>query len=223
MSRVLLSFLLLVLLAPVARAEDPPRAFQGQDDTIYPEFPDADPDAPIARLRIVFDQVSQTQEIAAEPNVPFEAYVLAHDVQIALAGWETKLLIDERLTVLNRELVAEINVGKGNEVYAAVKPKDCKSGKTILLAKLTLMLTEPATDVTLGLAPASKPTATTAKSPFDGPTPVYLVCRKEPDVRPFDYCTTCAVVNPRSVEPERDADAKPSATDLFKLDRGRQR
>ena len=210
-------------LAAPSRAEDPPRAFQGQDDTVYPEFADAPADAPTARLRIVFDLVSRSQEIAAEPNVPFDAYVLAHDVQIALRGWEAKLLIDERLTVLSKQLLADVNVGQGDEVFAALKPRNCESGETIVLAELKLMLTEPATDLTLGLAPTDRPSQPTVASDVEGPTPVYLVCRPETDVRPFDYCSTCAVVNPRRLAPERDATTKPAATDLFKLDRGRHR
>lgn len=209
--------------ATSVRAEDPPRAFQGIDNTVFPEYPDAPPDAPTARLRIVFDPVSRSQEIAVEPNVPFEAYIVAYDVQIALRGWEAKLLIDERLTVLETEILADVNVGQGPEVYAALKPQNCESGEEIVVGRMRLMLTEPATDLTLGLAPTSKPSATTAPSEFDGPTPVYLVCRPEADVRPFASCEICAVVNPRQVEPEPDVETKPSAADLFGIERSRQR
>lgn len=215
--------LLAALVAAPAWAEDPPRAFQGQDDTVFPEFPDAPADAPTARLRIVFDTVSRAQEIAAQPNVPFDAYVVAHDVQIALRGWEATLLIDERLTVISQELTADVNVGQSPEIFAALKPKNCKSGETIVLAHLRLLLREPATDVTLGLAPTSRPSAVTVETDLEGPTPVYLVCRPEADVRPFDHCTTCAVVNPEQVHPERDETTKPTAADLFELNRGRQR
>lgn len=220
-----IAFGLLLVAASVSgvRAEDPPRAFQGLDDSVFPEYPDAPPDAPTARLRIVFDPVSRSQEIAAEPKVPFEAYVVAYDVQIALRGWEAKLLLDERLTVLETDILADVNVGQGREVYAALKPQNCETGEEIVVARMRLMLTEPATDVTLGLAPTGRPSEPTVASDVEGPTPVYLVCRPEPDVRPFDSCEVCAVVNPRQVRPEPDVESKPSAADLFGIERGRQR
>ena len=214
----------LIVVAAAARAEDPPpRAFQGQDNTIFPEYPDAPPDAPTARLRMVVDVVSRDQEIAVEPNEPFDVYIVAYDVQIALRGWEARLVIDDRLTVLETEILADVNVGQGKEIYAAVKPQNCEAGDEIVVGRMKLMLAEPATDVVLGLAPTNRPSEPTVETDVEGPTPVYLVCRPEADVRPFEYCEVCVVVNPRQIEPEPNVDAKPSATDLFGIDRGRQR
>ncbi len=220
---------LILLLALPATAqetgadEDPPRAFQGQESTRFPDYPDAPPGAPDARLRIVFDLVSRDQEIAAEPNEPFDVYVIAHDVQVALRGWEARLQIDERLTVVESQLLAEVNVGQWPDVYAAVKPADCQAGATIVLAQMKMMLTESATDVVLGLAPASRPSAPTVETELEPPTPVYLVCRPGKDIRPFDYCETCAVVNPLEIEAERDDDAASDASSLFDPVSGRHR
>jgi hypothetical protein len=229
MRSTILTFVLLLWAVVPATAqdrsdeEDPPRAFQGLDTSEFPEYPDAPPGAPDARLRIVFDLVSRGQEIAAEPNQPFDVYLIAHDVQVALRGWEARVQIDERLTVVESQILADVNVGQWPEVYAAVKPEDCQSGETIVLAQMKMMLTEPATDVVLGLAPTSRPSAPTVETDLEPPTPVYLVCRPGKDVRPFDYCETCAVVNPREVEPERDEDSRPDAESLFDPVSGRHR
>jgi len=150
-------------------------------------------------------------------------YVIAHDVQVALRGWEARLQIDERLTVVESQLLAEVNVGQWPDVYAAVKPADCQAGATIVLAQMKMMLTESATDVVLGLAPASRSSAPTVETELEPPTPVYLVCRPGKDIRPFDYCETCAVVNPLEIEAERDDDAASDASSLFDPVSGRHR
>ena len=219
-AHLVLVFAILFAIGGPARGEDPPQAFQGDDPTAFPEYPDPPADAPEARLRIVFDLVSMDQEIAVEPNQPFEAHVLAHDVQIALRGWEATIVVDERLAVLEKEILGDINVGRWPEVFAALVPANCEAGATIQVARLRLMLTEPATDVTLGLAPTSRPSAITVPSELRQPSPVYLVCRDDDGLRPFDYCDTCAVVNPVEVRPEVDAE-EPRAEDLFGTGRGR--
>ena len=202
--------------------EDPPRAFQGRDDDVYPEFPDAPPDAPRARLEIVFDEISGSRELAVEPMQPFEAFVVAHDVQIALRGWEATLEIDPRLRLLEKEVLADLDIGQGNEVSAALKPRNCLSGTPITLARLKLMVTEPGqSDLVLGLGPIARPSVPEGVD-GEGPTPVYLVCRPGADLRPFDYCEICAVVNPREVRPEVPEDEADPLGDLLRPARGRQ-
>ncbi len=202
--------------------ESVPRAFQGQDDSVYPEFPAPAADAPTARLRMVFDLVSGAQELSVQPLQPFEVYVVAHDVQIAVRGWEAALVIDPRIRVLERDIPAEVNMGKGNEVFAALKPSDCLSGNPVVLARLQLMaMEEGLTDLVLGLAPYSRPSTPTVPTDMEGPMPVYLTCIPEVDIRPFDFCHTCAVVNPVSVRPERDEKAQDPVRELLKPQRSR--
>lgn len=217
-AHLVLAVVALLVASGTALAEDPPRAASGSGSVVFPEFPDPPADAPEARLRIVFDLVSMDQEIAVEPNQPFDAYVVALDVQIALRGWEARIVVDERLTVLEKELLADVNVGTWPEVYAAVVPANCWPEAKIQVARLRLMLTEAATDVTLGLAPASRPSAPTVPTELRQPSPVYLVCRDDNGLRPFDYCDTCAVVNPVRVRPETDVE---KTDDLFGPARGR--
>lgn len=202
--------LLLGTVATHAAAQEAPedrkRAFQGQDDNVFPEFPDPAPDAPTARLRMVFDLVSGAQELSVEPLQPFEVLVVAYDAQIPIRAWEATLVIDPRLRVLERDIPANVNVGQGDEVSAAVKPRDCFTDNPAVLARLKLMVMEEGlTDLVLGLGPVARPSIPTVPTDLEGPTPVYLTCIPELDMRPFDYCKTCAVVNPVSVRPEVDA------------------
>jgi hypothetical protein len=199
-----------------------PPAFQGQPENEYREYPDPEPGAPEARLRVVFDLVSGSQELAVEPGQPFDVYVVAHDVQIALRAWEATLVIDPRLSVLERKIPAEINVGQGNEVIAALKPRDCLSGTPIVLASLKLViLDEGLTDLVIGLGPIASPSIPSVPTEIEGPMPVYLTCRPGADLRPFDFCKICAVVNPRNVRPERDVPRPEPLRDLLEPIRGR--
>jgi len=182
-----------------AAAEDQeyPEALDVEDNTVYPEFPDAPADAPTARLRIVFDTISEEKAKSIEPRVPFEFYIVAYDVQIALRGWEAKLVLDPRLLLLEHEFDG-LNVGQGTEIITALTPKECKAGSPLTLARFKAMLPkEGLEDVILSLAPVGK-------SSFDPPSPGYLVCRPGSDLRVFDACDTCAVINPVHVQPEED-------------------
>ena len=223
--RMLLGLAALVLFFSsdsIAQDDSPPRAFQGQDDSVYPVFPAPAPDAPTARLRMVFDLVSGAQELSVEPLQPFDVYVVAHDVQIAVRGWEATLVIDPRLQVIERDVPAEFDMGQGNEVSAALKPRDCLSGNPVVLARLRLMLLEDGhTDLVLGLAPVARPSEPTVASDLEGPTPMYLTCVPETDLRPFDYCRSCAVVNPVGVRPERDESPKDRLREVLAPVRGR--
>jgi len=196
-----------------AGIEDPPRALDVDDDTVYPEFPDAPPDAPEARLRVYFDLASREQMLSVPVNQPFEFYVVAHDVQIALRGWEARVIVDSRIKVLERE-VEGLNVGKGDEFLVGLKPKNCKSGETFVLARYRCLLTEEGLqDLVIGLSP-------TGRSSFDPPRTGYLVCRPGADLRAFDHCDTCAVVNPVNVRPPSDEDDP--LQELLKPLRGRR-
>lgn len=180
-----------------AEEQEYPEALEVEDRSVYPEFPDPPEDLPEARLRIVFDLVSHAQEIHAEPGTPFEFHVVAHDVYVAVQAWEARVVVDPRLVVLERE-VDGLNLGQGDEIITALELKNCKAGEVIPLARYEAMVPEEGMDdLVLGLAPVSKST-------FDPPTPGYLVCRPGSELRTFDACDTCAVVNPVAVEPERD-------------------
>jgi hypothetical protein len=175
-----------------------PEALEVDDNTVFPEYPDASPDAPTARLRIVFDPISGEKAKHIRPLEPFEFFIVAHDVQVALRGWEAKLILDPRLLLLEREFDG-LNVGQGTEIVTALTPKECKSGTPVTLARFKAMLREDGlNDLVLGLAPVTK-------SSFDPPSPGYLVCRPGSDLRAFDACDTCAVVNPLKVKPESDS------------------
>lgn len=217
-----------VLLAPRVAAQtdsleiEYPPAFQGQLDNVFPEFPDPAPDAPTARLRLVFDLVSGAQELAVEAKQPFDVYIVAHDVQIAVLAWEASLIIDPRLHVLEREIVSALEIGQRNEVIATLKPRDCLSGTPIILGRLKLMfLEEGLTDLTLGLGPIARPSIPTVPTDIEGPMPVYQTCRPGGDLRPFDFCRTCVVVNPRNVRPELDQTRPQPLRDLLEPIRGR--
>lgn len=189
-----------------------PEALEVRDDTVYPEFPDAPADAPEARLRVVFDLVSMSTEIHAEARTPFDFYVVAHDVQVALRAWEAHVVVDPRLLVIEREFDG-LNVGRDNEIITALKPRNCKVGTPITLARFRAMVPEEGlTDLVIGLGPIGR-------SSFDPPTPGYLICRPGSDLRTFAACDTCAVVNPASVRPETDEESPLS--DILQPIRGR--
>ncbi len=191
-----------------------PPALEVRDDTIYPEFPDSPPDAPTPRLRIVFDLVSGATERHVEPEEPFEFFVVAHDVQVALRAWEAKIVLDPRILVVER-VFDGMNVGRDDEIVTALKPQDCKWGTPITLVRFKAILPPgESNDLVLGLAPIDK-------SSFDPPSPGYLVCRPEPDLRAFDACDTCAVINPQHVRPPSD---RPSSLDaILRPVKGRER
>jgi hypothetical protein len=175
-----------------------PEALEVDDNSVYPEYPDAAPDAPTARLRLVFDPISGETAKHVRPLEPFEFFIVAHDVQVALRGWEARVVLDPRLLLLEKEF-GGLNVGQGTEIVTALKPNECKSGTPITLARFKAMLREDGlNDLVLGLAPVTK-------SSFDPPSPGYLVCRPESVLRAFDACDTCAVVNPMRVKPESDS------------------
>jgi hypothetical protein len=193
--------------------QEPPRALDVDDDTVFPEFPDAPPDAPEARLRIYFDLASREQMLAPDVHEPFVFHVVAHDVQIALRGWEARVVVDPRIKVLERD-VEGLNVGRGDEFLVGLKPKNCKSGETMILATYRCMLAEEGLqDLVIGLAP-------TQRSSFDPPRAGYLVCRPGADLRTFDHCDTCAVVNPVQVRPS--AEDQGPLQDLLEPLRGRR-
>lgn len=210
------------LCAPVARAQEVPRATEVQDDSVYPEFADSAEDAPTARLRLVLDLVSGATAMPVAANVPFEVHVVAHDVQVALRGWEARLVHDPRLVFLDKKLDADIDIGKGTEVRAAYKPRNCKTGTPIVLGTFRFMLTEEgAQDLVLGLAPADPASVPSVETEVDLPAPIYLVCRPGADLRPFDACETCVVINPAQIAPESDAPPSPLDSILAPV-KGRQ-
>jgi hypothetical protein len=218
--RGLLPALLLICAGrwTIAAAGDPPektypRASDIEDPAAYPEFDDAPEGAPTASLSIVFDPISEERAKHVASGETFDFYVVAHDVQVALRAWEARIVVDPRIVVTDRQLDG-LNLGKGNEIITALKPKNCKEGTPITLAHFRAMLRDPdASDAVLGLAPISK-------SSFDPPSPGYLICRPGSDLRVFDACDTCAVVNPVKVTPPA-ADRPEQLDSLLKPIRGR--
>ena len=214
-SAVALSSLILASGVPAQESKDEGPQLDIKDPTVYPEFPDAPEDAPTARLRVVFDQVSRSTALSVEPHVPFDFWILAHDVQIALRAWEGRLVTDPRLIILERD-VEGLNLGRGDEMRSAFKPVECKSGPSIVLARFRAMVTEPGlTDLVIGLGPVQ------TRASLDPPVACYLICRPGKDLRPFDTCETCAVVNPVAVQPEVDAQDESPLRDILAPVRGR--
>lgn len=183
---------------------DPPRAYDFDTSHEYPEFPPQPADLPRERMEIVFDLVGRSRTLAVEPRIPFEFYVLAHHSRVAVRGWEASVEVDPRITVLERE-VAGLDVMPAPDDYMiGIKPADCLFGDTIVLVKYTAILMEDGlTDLTLGLAPISR-------SSFEPPSPGYLVCTPDHDLRDYDSCGLCAVVNPVRLKPEGLEEERPS-------------
>lgn len=175
-----------------------PEALEVFDNSEYPEYKDSPPDAPTARLRIVFDPISEETAKHVKAREPFEFFIVAYDVQVALRAWEAALVVDPRILIIDRQLDG-LNVGKGAEIATALIPKNCKSGSPLTLARYKAMLPkEGMNDLVLGLAPLKK-------SSFDPPSPGYLICRPGADLRVFDACDTCAVINPVSVKVPKES------------------
>ncbi len=189
-----------------AVAEDPDR---------FPDFPDPDPTAPPARLRVYFDQMQSAATRFVEPLEPFEFYLVAEWSQVGVRGWEANVAIDPRISILEKEFIG-INVGTGADWYVGIKPEECMAGPVIQLVRYKAMLTEPnLTDLVISVGP------TTKKSSFKPPAPGYLVCRPRPDNVLLEYhgCQPCAVVNPVETWP---VDARPNPlSDVLKPIRGR--
>ncbi|RKZ06245.1 hypothetical protein DRQ32_11415, partial [bacterium] len=180
MSRFLSAFLILVLAAPVASAQDD-GSFEGQQPTRWPEFEDAPEGAPDARIAFVFDPVSQRREAAIEVGVPVEVFLVAWDVQVALMAWEARLEFDERLILVAEEYHADLHFKHEGDTRATLKAENCVAAPQIILARFELLLMGPdaesAQDLVLGIAPASVPSKVTAATPQSAPVPVYQVCR----------------------------------------------
>jgi len=194
--------------ARAQEAEDPPRAFDFDDSHEYPEFPEPPADLPRERMEIVFDLVSRSRTLAVEPHVPFEFLVVAHHSRVAVRGWEASVQIDPRITVVGREVQGLDVMPAPDDYMIGIKPADCLYGDTIVLVKYTAMVVEPGlTDLTLGLAPISR-------SSFEPPSPGYLVCTPDHDLRDYEWCELCAVVNPVQKRPE--GEERPSFLDPVK-------
>lgn len=198
---------LLVLLAGPAVAQDssgdePEPAFQGTE-IVWPEFGDAPDDAPTARIGFVFDPVQRTREASITVGEPVEVLLVAWGVQVALHAWEANVRIDPRLTVIERDLEADLHLDlQDGDLLAMLEPENCNPSREIVLARYQLLLMEEgAEDLVLGLGPIAKPTELTVETDAPRPSPAYQVCRKDKDIRPFLYDEVSAVLNPVNVHP----------------------
>ena len=64
--------------------------------------------------------MSYSTEMYVEPQQPFDFYVVAHDVQVALMAWEARIVVDPRLLVIERDFEG-LNVGREDEIITALK------------------------------------------------------------------------------------------------------
>lgn len=205
----LITVLLFGCLAPsVARGQDEP-AFEGQQ-VIWPEFEDPAPGAPEARIGFAFDLVSRSREAAISVGEPLEVLLVAWDIQVALHAWEARLLFDERLTVVSTEYISDLHMEKDGDIRAMLKPERCNPSPEIVLARFeVLLLEEGATDLVLGIGPASIPSQVTDPTDAPVPCPVYQICRPGQGVRPFLFSEVSAVLNPAEVHPDPIEGEKP--------------
>jgi hypothetical protein len=192
---------LLLLVAVSANAQSEDRAFEGQQ-LIWPEFEDAPPDAPTARVGFAFDLVSRSREAAITVGEPVEVMLVAWDVQVALQAWEVKVLIDERLTVVEEEHIADLHFVTEGDVRGMLKAENCNASAEIVLARYKLLLLEEANDLVLGIGPATGPTVVTHPTDTPQPSPIYQICRENGDMRPFLWSDVSAVLNPVNVHPD---------------------
>lgn len=194
--------LILFLASPVLAGDKPERAFEGQE-VVWPEFEDAAPGAPTARIGFVFDPVSRSREASINVGEPVEVLLMAWDVQVALNAWEARLEFDPRLTVASSEYIADLHMDHEGDIRATIKPENCRSSPEIILARFTLILLgDDASDLVLRIGPARTPTVVTAETDAPMPAPVYQICRWDKDVRPFLFAPVNAVLNPVSVHPD---------------------
>lgn len=194
-----------------ATDEQPEPAFEGTQ-IVWPEFPDADPDAPTARIGFVFDPVQRTREASITKGEPIEALLVAWDVQVALHAWEARIKIDPRLTVIERKIDCDLHLDlEDGDLLAMLRPEHCNPSKEIVLARYKLMLLDDsdADDLVLGVGPIEKHSKVTVTTDAPSPSPVYQVCRKGKDVRPFLFSEVSAVLNPVNVHPEPIEDEAP--------------
>ena len=183
---------------------DPPPAFEGTK-VVWPEFADPPEGAPTARVGFVFDPVLRTREAAITVGEPVEVLLVAWDVQVALHAWELNISIDPRLTVIQRDLECDLHLDlEDGDLLAMLRPEHCKASSEIVLARYQLLLTdaEDSADLVLGIGPTAKPSRITVESDVPWPSPVYQVCRRGKDVRPFLFSEVSAVLNPEQVHPD---------------------
>jgi hypothetical protein len=193
---------LILFLASPALAGTEPVPAQQRQEVAWPEFEDAPPDAPTARMGFVFDPVSRDREAAIIVGEPVEVLLVAWDIQVALMAWEAHFEFDPRLTVVSTEYFADLHMEGDGDVRATLKRENCKSATEIILARFTVILLEDGSDLVLRIGPAKIATVVTAETDAPTPAPVYQTCRNEKDVRPFLFAPINAVLNPASVHPD---------------------
>jgi len=204
--RTFLACLILLLAQPASAQSD--GAFEGHE-LVWPEFEDAPPDAPTARVGFVFDLVSRSREAAITPGKPVEVLLVAWDVQVALQAWEVKVDIDDRLTIIEEEHVADLHFVKEGVVRGMLKAEHCNPSPEIVLARYKVLLMEDANDLVFGIGPADRPTEVTFPSDAPQPCPIYQICREDGDMRAFLFSEISAVLNPVSVHPDPVEGEKP--------------
>jgi len=171
----------------------PPKRPAIYDTYDFPQYPDPDPYGPPATMAIYFDLVRRTRSCHVEPNTPFQFFVVAHDSQVAVRGWEAKIVIDPRIKIISKKFTG-FNVGQGDNWFVGLRPEECLAGQTVVLVEFTAMVVEDSlSDLVLGLGP-------TDRSSFNPPSPGYLLCRPDDQLLTYAACDTCAVVNPVHIQ-----------------------
>lgn len=171
--------------------DDQYQQLQGQKvpNVEYPEYPEPDPNAPIGRLGLYFDEAGLQRNLEVEPFQPFDIFLVVHQSPFPVRGWEAKLLVDERVKIIESH-VEGINVGNAPSYVVAVAPDQCYEGETVVLARFKGMLIEPDLhDLVLGVT-AAEP------SGFEPPAPGFLTCRMPAEMERYLGCEDCAVINP---------------------------
>jgi hypothetical protein len=171
--------------------DDNYQQLQGQKvpNVKYPEYPEPDPNAPIGRVGLYFDEAGLQRNLDVEPFKPFDLYLVVHQSPFPVRGWEVKLVLDEHVRILASN-VKGINVGAAPSYIVAMPQTDCFEGDTVVLASFQAMLLEPDLhDLVLGVAPAEP-------SSFHPPSPGFLTCRMPAEMQPYLGCDECAVINP---------------------------
>lgn len=189
---LLLSFCaaLLLPLSAAAQFDEEGHATDFDGELRWPEVPDPPEGAPNARLAVYFDLVRRTRSFHAEPNQPFEFFLVAHNPHMGVLSWELSLDVPEGIKILGQEIEG-VQIGNPGEYIVSTRPEQCQFGDQVILAKFTGMVQEEGLgDLAIRIGPLER------SSMREEPAPCYVICRPEKEIRPFDFDELPAVVNP---------------------------
>jgi hypothetical protein len=150
-------------------------------------------------LGVYFDAAGTQRTLNVTPLTPFDFYVVAHDPEGGINGYEFQVDVPLEISVVNREMnpLSGINFGSGDNWIVGTGVCLPETG-TIHLVRYTAFLIAPLNDVVIKLAPSNP-------SSFSPEAPGYVSCLSPSDIHPFECWQYGlggeAIVNPVALTP----------------------